>query len=131
CEAEAVLFEDANQGLIGDRLDRGHLPQAHAHVLDPHELGLVPAVVLEAIAGLLEDLVERALLTGRLEESLHRISDVPPRVRLRVATARHVKFRDVRDEGAIFFKNADGESKVHRSQYPKSSGLTEMLLPSR
>src|SRR5437660_12468531 len=89
------------------------------------------AAVLETIAGLLEDVIERALLPGRLEESLHGISDVPPRVRLRVATARHVKLRDVRDEGAIFLKNADGESKVHRSQYPKSSGLTETLLPSR
>src|SRR3989442_14789857 len=72
------------------------------------ELG---SAVVETIAGPLEDIVERPQLPGRLEESSHRVSDVPPRVRLGVPTARHVKLRYVRDEGAIFLQNPDGESR--------------------
>ena len=40
--------------------------------------------------------------------------NVPPRVRLGVPTARHVKLGYVRDEGAIFLENPDGKSEVHR-----------------
>ena len=64
------------------------------------------AAVLEAIASFLEDVVERTLLPGRFEEPLHRVSDVPPRVRLGIPTARHVKLGYVRDEGAIFFSES-------------------------
>lgn len=55
------------------------------------------------------------MLPGSLEESPHRVSDVPPRVHLGVPTARHVQLGDVRDEGALLLENPDGESEVHHN----------------